>query len=74
MTIHDEQADGEPVQGQSAVTPTPSVSYTGEGSPRKRKQEQRAANEAAVDAAVHAAASAYQPASFGTYSGTSYYQ
>ena len=35
MSDHDEQADEEPVQGQSAVTPTPSVSYTGEGNPRK---------------------------------------
>ena len=35
MSDHVEQADEEPVQGQSAVTPTPSVSHTGEGSTRK---------------------------------------
>ena len=35
MSDHGEQADEEPVQGQSAVTPTPSVSYTGEGNTRK---------------------------------------
>ena len=35
MSDHVEQADEEPVQGQSAVTPTPSVSYTGEGNTRK---------------------------------------
>ena len=35
MSDHVEQADEEPVQGQSAVSLTPSVSSTGEGDPRK---------------------------------------
>ena len=35
MSDHVEQADEEPVQGQSAVSLTPSVSHTGEGSTRK---------------------------------------
>ena len=35
MSDHDERADEEPAQGQSAVSLTPSVSSTGEGDPRK---------------------------------------
>ena len=35
MSDHGEQADEEPVQGQSAVSQTPSMLHTGEGSTRK---------------------------------------
>ena len=37
MSDHGEQADEEPVQGQSAVSQTPSMLHTGEGSTRKHR-------------------------------------
>ena len=35
MSDHDERADDEPEQDQSAVSLTPNVLHTGEGDPRK---------------------------------------